>query len=64
MDTIAWFIATLHSMLGHDKAAAYMNVPAGSKDDCMLCAYERASWAEQLTLRSKVIDAMRHRDGQ
>ena len=28
-DTIGWFIATLHSQLGHDKAAAVIGQPPG-----------------------------------
>ena len=41
MDTIGWFIATLHGLLGHDQAAAFMGVPAGEKSECVLCEYER-----------------------
>ena len=40
MDPIGWFIATLHQLLGHDKAAAYLGQPPGNRDDCILCAYE------------------------
>lgn len=41
MDPIGWFIASLHSLLGHDKAAAVMGVPPGDKTACVICAYER-----------------------
>jgi hypothetical protein len=41
MDTIGWFIATLHNLLGHDKAAAAMGVPAGDKRQCLICQYEQ-----------------------
>lgn len=40
MDTFGWFIATLHQFLGHDKAAAFIGVPAGDKDACLICQYE------------------------
>jgi hypothetical protein len=41
MDTIGRFIATLHNLLGHDKAAAAMGVPAGDKRQCLICQYEQ-----------------------
>lgn len=41
MDVIGWAIAMLHNLIGHDKTAAYLGVPAGDKDACLLCAYER-----------------------
>jgi hypothetical protein len=41
MDPIGWYIASMHKLLGHDRAAAAMGVPAGSKRDCRLCQYER-----------------------
>jgi hypothetical protein len=40
MDPIGVFITRLHRQLGHDKAAAYIGVPAGDKQDCLLCDYE------------------------
>jgi hypothetical protein len=42
MDPIGWFIATLHQMLGHGKAAAVLGVPAGDKAACIICQYERS----------------------
>mgnify|MGYP001033338278 CR=1 FL=1 len=41
MDTIGWFIATLHQMLGHDKAAAFLGEPPLDKRMCILCMYEK-----------------------
>jgi hypothetical protein len=41
LDTIGWFIATLHSQLGHDKAAAVIGQPPGDKTACVICQYER-----------------------
>ena len=55
LDTIGWFIATLHQMLGHDKAAAVLGVPIGPKEYCLICQYERAP--DDLK-RQKVIDAL------
>ena len=36
MDPIGWYIATLHSLLGHDKTAAVLGQPAGGKDQCVI----------------------------
>jgi hypothetical protein len=41
LDPLGWAIANLHSLLGHDKAAAILGVPAYDKDACLICAYER-----------------------
>jgi hypothetical protein len=40
-DTVGWFIATTHQLLGHDMAAAVMGVPAYDRADCLICAFER-----------------------
>ena len=40
MNTISWFLATMHQFLGHDKTAAYIGAPAGDKRDCILCWFE------------------------
>jgi hypothetical protein len=40
MNQYGWFIATLHSMLGHDTAAAFIGVPPGPREDCVICQYE------------------------
>lgn len=55
MDQIGWFIATIHQMLGHDTGAAWMGVPAGNKDDCLICQYERHP--TDIT-RQAVVDAL------
>lgn len=41
MDTIGWFIATTHQLLGHDKTAAIIGQDPGDKGICILCRYER-----------------------
>jgi hypothetical protein len=41
VDSVGWFIGTLHSMLGHDATAAFLGQPSGSKDACALCRFER-----------------------
>jgi hypothetical protein len=40
MDAIGWYIASLHKMLGHDKAAVVLGQPAGDKRACVICKYE------------------------
>jgi hypothetical protein len=41
MDSIGWFIANTHQLLGHDKAAAVMGMPPGDRERCLICRYER-----------------------
>lgn len=41
MDSIGWFIATLHQMIGHDKTAVVIGALPGSQDKCLICRYER-----------------------
>jgi hypothetical protein len=41
LDTIGWFIATLHGQLGHDKGAAVLGQPPGDRSQCVICAWER-----------------------
>jgi hypothetical protein len=41
LDPIGWAIANLHQMLGHDKAAAVLDVPPYDKRDCLICQYEQ-----------------------
>lgn len=41
MDPIGYYIATLHGLLGHDKAAAVVGEPPYNKNTCILCLYER-----------------------
>jgi hypothetical protein len=55
LDSIGWMIATTHQLLGHDKAAAALGVPAGDKDTCLICAYEAEPTEER---RQAVIDAI------
>jgi hypothetical protein len=55
MDTIGWFIATTHQLLGHDKAAVVLGVPAGDPADCLICQFEDDPSGER---RQAVIDAI------
>lgn len=55
MDPIGWFIATTHQILGHDKTAAFINMPSGDKTLCILCRYEAAPSEVN---RRAVIDAI------
>jgi hypothetical protein len=41
MDPIAWFIATLHSISGHDVTAALTGTGPDDKASCVLCRFER-----------------------
>ncbi len=41
MDTIGWYIATLHSILGHDTAARVIGEPPGDRSECVICRYDR-----------------------
>jgi hypothetical protein len=43
MDTIGWYLATLHQMLGHRAAAAVLGQPVqeGEQADCILCKFEK-----------------------
>jgi hypothetical protein len=49
MDHVGVFIATLHQMLGHDKAAAFLGMPVepGEQANCVLCLYERGRATKQ-----------------
>ena len=40
LDSIGWFIATTHQLIGHDKTAAVIGQPPGNRDDCIICQYE------------------------
>lgn len=55
MDSIGWYIATLHSLLGHDKAAAVLGQPAGDKTACLICQYEARPTEEA---RQRVVEAL------
>lgn len=41
MDPIAWLIANLHLVLGHNKTAVFLGVPAGDKAECIICKFDR-----------------------
>jgi hypothetical protein len=41
LDNIGWFIATLHQLIGHDKAAQVLGQPVGDKECCLICIYEQ-----------------------
>jgi hypothetical protein len=59
MDTIGWFIATLHQMHGHDKAAAVLGMPIAppgkTREDCLICQHEKNPTE---ATRQAVIDAL------
>lgn len=41
LDTVSWYIATTHQLLGHDKTAVVLGQDPGDKKACVLCRYER-----------------------
>jgi hypothetical protein len=41
MDTVGWYICTLHQMLGHRTAARILGEPVGDMAQCVLCRYEK-----------------------
>lgn len=47
MDSIGVFIANLHQMLGHDKAAAFLGEDPLDKSSCILCLYDRGLVTKQ-----------------
>jgi hypothetical protein len=55
MDRIGWYIATLHSLVGHDTAARYLGQPAGDRSECIICRYEQHPTPES---RQAVIEAI------
>jgi hypothetical protein len=40
LDTVGWFIVTLHQFLGHRAAAEFLGEPQGDVRQCILCRYE------------------------
>lgn len=48
LDTVGWFIATLHQFLGHEKTRQYLG-QASREDEstCMLCRHERGEVTRQ-----------------
>jgi hypothetical protein len=61
MDRIGWYIATLHSLVGHNTAARYLGQPAGDRSECIICRYEQHPTSES---RQAVIDALSPRPAQ
>jgi hypothetical protein len=61
MDHVGVFIATLHQLLGHRKAAAWLGerYEEGEERDCVLCLYERG-----LATKQEVQDRIGVSDGQ
>ena len=59
MDTIGWYVATMHSLIGHDKTAAFIGQPSGDKDACLICQYERSPDERK---RQAVINALAPRE--
>lgn len=55
LDVLGWFIATLHELIGHDKAAAVIGQPPGDKAACLICVYERERTPEA---KAAVIEAL------
>jgi hypothetical protein len=53
MDAIGWYMAVMHQVLGHDKAAQVFGVPAGDKTACLICRYE----ADPTDLNRAVVEA-------
>lgn len=47
MDRIGWYIATIHQLLGHDKAAFVLGVDPDDKAACVICIYEREPTPER-----------------
>jgi hypothetical protein len=43
MDTVAWFLASLHQLIGHRATANFLGQPVveGEQADCILCRYEQ-----------------------
>lgn len=40
LDTVGWYLATMHQLLGHDATAAFIGAPAGDKAACVQCQHE------------------------
>jgi len=40
LDSIGWFIVTMHQLIGHDKTAVVIGVDTGDKAACIICLYE------------------------
>lgn len=55
LDHVGWFIATMHSLVGHDTTAAFCGQPPGDRSACVICAYERQPTAAR---KRAVIEAL------
>jgi hypothetical protein len=55
LDPIGLYIVSLHSLLGHDKAAAGCGADPGDKRLCVICQYEAYPSDER---RRAVIEAL------
>jgi hypothetical protein len=55
LDPVGGFIATLHQMVGHDQAAAFIGQAPGHSSQCLLCMYEDDPTDER---RARVIRAL------
>jgi len=40
LDSIGWYIATTHQILGHAKASVVLGVDPGDPAECAICKYE------------------------
>jgi len=61
LDTVGWFIASLHQFLGHRAAAHYLGMPVeeGEQADCILCQYENGT-----ATREAVIERIGSRESE
>lgn len=50
LDTMGWFICTLHQLLGHRQTAAFIGQPAGNRTQCILCEYEEGMVDKQAVI--------------
>lgn len=50
LDTVGWYIATLHQMLGHRQTAAFLGQDAGDAAQCILCQYEKGAVDKQAVI--------------
>ena len=61
LDAIGWYMAMLHELLGHDKAAIVLGqAPGGDTSSCLICIYERDRTEEA---RQAVIRALAPSEG-
>lgn len=53
LDTVGWFICTLHQLIGHRATANFIGMPEGDVTDCILCRYENG-----VVTKAEVIERM------